>query len=158
ASDQDFGVYNAALLLEKASAGQGTTGLEVSTQQSQVSFLAYGPPFSQLKGKLKLGRPMRPAIWISQVGQDKVWPVEAVPLDRCSYPGACDLIPPVLASDPVKTREINPSQHLPKMPVLAVLTALACGAGLILVILLVWWPHVIERQPAQPEFRGLVGR
>ena len=84
-TDLDMGTYNAALVLLNAETSRDGKRLVVPEARGQ-SLLAYGLPFD------RTARDQRPAMWINQVGQRKLWPLRVTPLDRN---GTLALIPAV---------------------------------------------------------------
>ncbi|MGO9465605.1 MAG: hypothetical protein ACLQVF_15795 [Isosphaeraceae bacterium] len=137
-SDADMGCYNATLVLLKAGP-KNSSELSITADDAE-NFLAYGPPLFRAD---ELQKESRPAIWINQVGQSNLWPLQAVPLDGLKNGDA----PAISLIPALKTRKLAGQDYASfglNFPMFFKFAAMGTSVLGILLGLLWVWPPVDE--------------
>ena len=104
-TDSDMGCYNATLVLLNAEPEKCGSGLCVPSRRAG-KFLAYGPPTfgPQPTERGPEITETRPAIWINQVGQWNLWPLQTISLKQLPEEQGTEkakaLIPAITIKDP----------------------------------------------------------
>jgi hypothetical protein len=139
-SDADIGSYNATLVLLHAEPAPDSQ-LTIPAERARA-FLAYGEPRF---GTEPSPDETRPAIWINQVGQEKLWPLKAIPLEqRKGTPGLQRLIPAIDIGKPIAAAGSAPETRdraVLNLPMFFKLAAMASSAiGILLGLMWLFMP------------------
>ncbi|WP_165226844.1 hypothetical protein [Aquisphaera insulae] len=107
ANEFDLGRYNAGLMLLNAVKDPNHEGRLVVDSSKAEDLLIYGRPFvATFMDSVN----RRPQVWINQVGQFNVWPLQVLSLSQCDTTlraQAEDLIPAVVSLDPAAEAKID---------------------------------------------------